>query len=417
MKYPAEIIPSLRERWAEVGTLTQSARPLPRDDVLRRLLDVAYQSSFQVDEQRNTSVTIIFGDRTEFRTCAAFDTVLFPESRAFTAGEVSRLAPATDARQTMLCVGEAGDECEDDAALRIWGLLDVGTTWIEFAIGERSDTVAPPDLLTVTVHQPGAFTLSRSGTILLRFRDGKETVPTGSALEVGPIARRFESAAGFASGRLVAALAAQGVHARPEEFPPSVYTRFIRRVLFRIRSKRHGGTVIVVPESTKTDASHLTERLKIKYPLLHAGAWDDILRFVTSARLYSESRARDSDASRISAERKLAEHAAFIAGLAGVDGAVVLTDRYRILGFGAEVIVSSPELRGIQIARDPEGRTMSPVSIETYGTRHRSAIRFCHSFEPAVAFVVSQDGEVRAIARVGDDVLMWPEINAGGMGL
>jgi hypothetical protein len=42
-----------------------------------------------------------------------------------------------------------------------------------------------------------------------------------------------------------------------------------------------------------------------------------------------------------------------------------------------------------------------------YGTRHRSAFRFVESMNPAVAFIQSQDGGIKAATLVGDRVVMW----------
>jgi hypothetical protein len=68
----------------------------------------------------------------------------------------------------------------------------------------------------------------------------------------------------------------------------------------------------------------------------------------------------------------------FIATLSRIDGAVVLTDSLRVLGFGAEIVV--PDTRGqVSIARAGRPRGKTSVDFSRYGTRHRSAMRYAAS--------------------------------------
>jgi hypothetical protein len=150
-----------------------------------------------------------------------------------------------------------------------------------------------------------------------------------------------------------------------------------------------------------------------RYYSLHFPLWD-----TTDAIGREKYREVSIAASRMEdCEQALSDSIQAVAALSGVDGAIVLTDRFRLLGFGAEVIIPSPSLRTIKVARDASASVTTTRSIETYGTRHRSAFRFCSSYEDAIALVVSQDGGVKAVKRVGPDVLMWPDINFGVLGL
>jgi hypothetical protein len=91
-----------------------------------------------------------------------------------------------------------------------------------------------------------------------------------------------------------------------------------------------------------------------------------------------------------------------------------MTDEFDVLGFGAEVTAASPTLKSVRVLADNKG---IDVPITSFGTRHRSAFRFCSSLEGSAAFVVSQDGGVKAVKRVGCDVVLWPDINTGSMGI
>lgn len=95
----------------------------------------------------------------------------------------------------------------------------------------------------------------------------------------------------------------------------------------------------------------------------------------------------------------------------------MITDRFRLLGFGVEVTVAAPTLSAVHIALDASGKRWVAEPVTSFGTRHRSAFRFCSSYEAAAALIVSQDGGVKAVRQVGPRLLMWPDINFGALGL
>ncbi len=94
-------------------------------------------------------------------------------------------------------------------------------------------------------------------------------------------------------------------------------------------------------------------------------------------------------------ETKLNRTIDAVAGLSAVDGAVVLTDQYEVLGFGAkitrrrghplveQVIVTEPIQGGEAILVHPE---------KLGGTRHLSAAQFVQDQQDCAALVASQDG-------------------------
>jgi DNA integrity scanning protein DisA with diadenylate cyclase activity len=86
---------------------------------------------------------------------------------------------------------------------------------------------------------------------------------------------------------------------------------------------------------------------------------------------------------------------AAVAGLTAVDGAVVLTDHYELLGFGAKIArrKGSPQVEQVMITEPVEGSRPVLVHPEQLGgTRHLSAAQFIHDQRDALALVASQDG-------------------------
>jgi hypothetical protein len=148
-----------------------------------------------------------------------------------------------------------------------------------------------------------------------------------------------------------------------------------------MRAHSRGGSLLVVPAGTES------WRESIVRPMLYAVS-------PPFSQLTQLSREAPGE-SRLVWQEALNRTVDAIAGLTAVDGAVVMTDQYELLGFGAKitrrkgrdrverVTVTEPIEGGAAIVAHPE---------ELGGTRHQSAAQFVHDQREAVALVASQDG-------------------------
>jgi hypothetical protein len=85
----------------------------------------------------------------------------------------------------------------------------------------------------------------------------------------------------------------------------------------------------------------------------------------------------------------------WVAGLTAVDGAVVINDRYELLGFGAKIARRHNCAQVEQVTlTEPVQRAVAALvhPQELGGTRHLSAAQFVHDQHDAIALVASQDG-------------------------
>jgi len=441
--YPEGLIENLRKVWNRRDYPEQFIRRLPRNDRLREFLEVAYHASLLTEEQRRIGFRLAFISPDVATKLAGpeelgrlFEPVGFDHPREFSVREILRLAPATDHTKVLICVwpmnhgGKAG--CR---ILRIWGLMDTGSSWMEFTAGESRSGVPPPNCLTVSSIEPGNLTFSREGTVLLSLKRGETIAPSRETLYRGPIAS-FLGEAGEALCRdTCEAVQAEryGLGATPDDFPRQFYFRFLERLLYHMREKLHGGALLVVKDTLSADDPHLKKLVMIKYPCDHDNVWALLVRSLALRRkhhqlhfkLYNGSsqvpigRYHEFSAlekTREVIDRRISDSVRLIASTSGVDGAVIITDRDRLLGFGAE-ITALPSLREVHIAVDHTGAQTTRVAMESYGTRHRSAFRFCWENEDSVAFVISQDGGVKGAKRVGDRLIFWPDINFGPLGI
>lgn len=83
-----------------------------------------------------------------------------------------------------------------------------------------------------------------------------------------------------------------------------------------------------------------------------------------------------------------------VADLASVDGCVIFDRELRVHGFAAR-IASRTNDHALTLRNAKTGDAIGAEKLRGLGTRHRSAIDLCRSVPNAIAFVVSQDGELR----------------------
>ncbi len=454
--YPDSLPDVIEQRWAlaDLGGLVKA--PLPSREEMLAVIHVAFQASLLSEEGRPVRFRIVLCDpedlNDDFEVRGRNRALVFSESRPLTVPEIVRLAPAADPSQTLIGVGS-----DDRAALWIWGLVDAGLSWWEFVRGERGDRLSsspPPERFTVSSSRRGSVTVSRGGRVVCRLQRGELTAaPPGEpgmfvdfiglhpralrgllapsdAFTRGPFGTFLQPITTAFYLEVLDQLRATSYdeHGRDEDYPKTFLIQFIERILMRVRETSHGGTVLLVPESWRHGDPRLQDRLAIKYPMDDMGVWPALLRAIRAHHRYydlifpawdgadvGQQEFRQilyADQEMTEAADLVRDRANLIASLCSVDGAVVLTDRLRILGFGAEIVAQSPTLKGVVIADDAEAAVTRSCPIEDFGTRHRSAFRFCSSDQQVAAFVVSQDGDVRAILGVGTEVVMWPSVRA-----
>jgi hypothetical protein len=442
--YPRSIIPILMQKWKSLGR-RKYGRPsaLPTLPELELLIDIAFHATFLTDEGRRTGFRIIYYSPDEYEKELKEDSqsniyigdhrlIRMDEPRPYNISEVGRLAPAAEFTRFMLCVANFSKD-KEKPDLYVWGMLDVGENWWKFIHHESSSGKPPPNYLTITSSNPGEFAFSIQGKIILTLKSGQIVYPTNNALWGGPIADFFKDAKQQLYKEVTKELNTPSFDAdgHDNDYPSNFYDFFLERILFNIRQKHHGGTIIFVPSNLKKSDTRLNDRINIKYPCLYDDAWGLLVKNLVNFRKFYDvhfplwdgkiklTKDRFQNYFMLSEEDEELDEAISdvtqaIASLSSVDGAVIMNDKLVVMGFGVEVTAISPTLKEIIIVTQPTNRS---VDIQSYGTRHRSAFRFCSTFEQSVVFVVSSDGGVKAVKRDGSDVFLWPDINTGSMGL
>lgn len=149
-----------------------------------------------------------------------------------------------------------------------------------------------------------------------------------------------------------------------------------------MRAHKHGGCVLVVPAALET------WRESIVQPISYAAS----PAFAALARLSQDH--PDRKRQRVWLE-ELGRTIDWVAGLTAVDGAVILNDRYEMLGFGAKIARRRgwEQVHQVTVTEPIQGAVSAVVHPEQIGgTRHLSAAQFVHDQRDSVALVASQDG-------------------------
>jgi len=400
---------------------------LPPKDVFNEIIDVCYHASMLTEEGRPTVFRIVFLD-SKSRVSPSDDELppvtryLLKEPVPFTQGELRRLAPVADPRRVLIAVEQSGRR------LQIYGLVDIGMALWEMARHERIMGHSSPDALVVMSTRPGELSISHGDRPVIRMRDGEIVAAAQSVLLKGPVAEFFDAAWEIFIRN---ACQLSGIAQDPAEDDGLSFAHhsFIESVLLYTAELKHGGTLLFVPEEITHEDSRLLSRGSIKYVLPSTRPRDTLVSAM-AARLKHNALAeklhnrRTVKAEELEQLDELAwdqqnredaarDAARFIASLTAVDGAVVLTDTLRIIGFGMEVTASFSGGDKVHVAHTAEATETKEVRFAEYGTRHRSAFRFVASMEPSVGFILSQDGGVKAVRQVGSKLVMWPYFQIG----
>lgn len=401
---------------------------LPPKPVFDEIIDVCYHASMLTEEGRPTIFRVVFLDSQSPASPRDEDELppvtryLLKEPIPFTQGELRRLAPVADPRRVLIAVEHS---C---GRLQIYGLVDIGMALWEMARHERVMGQSSPEALIVMSTRPGELSISRGDRPVVRMRDGGIVTAAHSVLMKGPIAKFFDAASEVFIHN---ARELSGIDQDPAEDDGLSFAHqsFIESVLLYTAELNHGGTLLFVPEEITPEDSRLLSRVSIKYVLSSTRPRNALLSAM-SARLKHNALAEKLQKRRTvkaeqlelldvlvwdqqNCEDAARDAARFIASLTAVDGAVVLTDTLRIIGFGAEVTASFSGGDKVHVAPKAEPNETKEVRFAEYGTRHRSAFRFVASMEPSVGFIMSQDGGVKAVKQVGSKLVMWPYFQIG----
>jgi hypothetical protein len=420
--YPPQLALYVRHEW-ELAT----GAPMPMDPGhLERILTVAYQASLLRDEDRPVRVRLVVAEPEAFSPLGGppldLHPLVFDTPLALTPEELRRLAVAAKYHRALV-----GVRADDDGRFVVWGILQSGPGWVQVAQGGRGPAPSPPpSALVVRILGAGRIAVGRGASLLGELRGG---VVGGPGLDVFTSrwlpsmfdAARAELKALHADARARAEASGERWAALGTDVVTLVSQAMVRRFLAAMVAAHHGGTVIILPTDHADEAVRGEGPLRMRYAFRDLDSRRRYRRLIQSlmadiARAGGRAGVAEVDVATYAAFRDtelvtwrdaIFEMSQLIAALTEVDGAVVMTKRFELLGFGAEIAGHLPDVQHVARALDLEATDTVREPLTADGTRHRSTYRLCSRVPEAVAIVVSQDGGVRFVAMHRGEVTVW----------
>jgi hypothetical protein len=402
--YPKDLAVVVRERWPA------EARPLPAK--LDVILDIAYHASFLRDEERPVVCRILVTDPSSLPSDGGPPTGLLPLpfEKAVPCDEhaLRRLSSAADVHRAFIAVDES------DGELAVWGVVQTGPRWLHVAQGGRSEEPVVPAVLTVRIVRPGHLQVGCGSKVVAELRGGVLADVRIDVFKSNWMPGRFREARALMASEHRACAKQPLDEQSAARLTGHLAQQMLKRIVATMRSAHHGGTIVVAPSSCLSE-QHLFARHAFRDAAGRRRFRGLVLEILdVLAKQCLECSRSPIDLYRESADPLIAEldeglfevgH--LIASLAAMDGAVVLTKRFEILGFGAEIAGTLPKVESVRRALDLEAEHFVVEDIDGVGTRHRSAYRLCMASPETLAIVVSQDGGCRFVASEKDFVTYW----------
>lgn len=403
--------------------------PCPPENVLINLFQCLFFTSIKTEEGQFIKVTVtlidpinpdpnppknIVPDRWK---CIHFDNPI-----PFTVKNLVKLSKAADPWSSSLAV-----YYDTNNELVIWGLIDQAVHYQSYL---NYETTSGPE-------QPGLFQaiISGIGNIVVMFdyellANLKQNTLTSNYIDVfnsGPI-QNILSGNAREQRKIISDLVDKEYPTEKDMFWQEDIDDSIQetlsRILIKIQNYNHGGAFLIA----KT-----TDDLNIKYKLSYgrlSTALVNMTKLVVSNVFYSNKIGMEyldgekndmpidlyldesvSDHEIEDTRNELKGAIRFISSLSCVDGLIVFSPELEVKGFGAVIHVKDlPPF--VYISQTPHivSEKLIEQSPDHFGTRHRSMFSYCWNNLGSLGFVVSQDGEIRAITRVSDKLIMWENI-------
>jgi hypothetical protein len=363
-----------------------TARGAVTERGLERLLSLAYQASFNTDEGRSTRARLFVPDVGRPAAPLRINHRFTPPKSVPDAKMISQLATALVADDSALVVQEAGCglACVGigllDAVDAARPLLGMPRGWTGAAGGLQVQVLAPGELRVS--EGPAEYTLRANGIRVYSW-----------VASVSAVDRWIEELTRDLTARCSAEDA--DWNSRPFTVPGADVRALWSHVLREAVRLRHGGAFVIVPGSRRAP-------LELKYPtepLPLGGELAELwLSLARACRLLGGDLAAEALEQTRVRRHQLWSTAASVGQLSAHDGCVVLDRQMTVHGFGGTI-----ETAAAAAARTyADSWTNAPLPEEQllarFGHRHRSAFLLCKAVANAVAFVISQDGDLRVFS-------------------
>jgi hypothetical protein len=418
--YPKELAQYI---WEQLDGLPPG---VPSIQALEHILSVAYQASLLHDEGRLAKFRLVLCEPQAFPSLEGppdgFHCLEFDEPRLLSPSEICQLSQAATYYRSLLGVnlGETGQA-------QIWGILHSGPRWIRPRHGGRGVAPALPPCLVIGVDRPGKLEVSVGSKTICVLNDGKIIHETADVMQSKWLRDSFATM----RAEIMAEhhTARQKANCNWANLDPKIAgiisQHMVKRVIAALRNANQGATLLFVEPQLATELSSDNKYINLKYKFqdneprrrfrtLIVNMMNTLASSLggcegtTISELIGWQEYENSEDKIIAKlDEAIYEMAHLIVGLGSVDGALLMTQRFELLGFGGEISGRLADVTEVGMALDLEGENVLKEPVEDVGTRHRSAYRFCARLPESLAFIISQDGGARIVKYKNKLVTYW----------
>jgi hypothetical protein len=423
--FPDDLAEQVVARWQTfVARHDRPAPPLPTPLQLRFILETAFFASLAREEDRELRFVLCCAPSMAIPREGGEAVPVMPlrMPRALSIQTLRSVAPAVSSTNAALLV-TFGAEDGEARGCELAGVLNVGSHLARSRSGRSFYNRPSPYALIIDVRDAGEMHVYRGGIKLATLKSGRlHDQLAYSGLEFLPISGILASGHEALRDRIKAP---DGEAARESaDFEWTALLNTILCMVNGVNEHGHGGTLLLVAPGSEAS---LPVRMKFDIDEREAVVTDKFVDFINARHRLAAARvrARHADTPARSgahshlknatfvAEEDLADAADVTARLSAVDGALVVRSDLALLGFGAEIVLDATQpLHALEVTGHPlRGGNWPVVDVESFGMRHRSALRCIGAAEGAAAFVVSQDGTVTFVWKQDGRLLLKRNVN------
>lgn len=400
---------------------------LPNLPLLNRLFENLFYTSLKTEEGQfiKVTATLIDPDNPDPNppqriVADRWNYMHFKDRLPFSVKNLVKLSKAADPWSSSLAIYYENNE------LYIWGMIDQAIHYQSFLNYEAESGPEQPGLFQATITGIGSIHVILDYDLISSLKQNSLIRNYIDVFKFGPINKLLQSNSSdiIQSVKDDLEIEFEGENFDEwDKYLQSIINQSISRILLRIQNYQHGGALLI--------CDNVRENLDIKYQIDYTrfhDSLDELLRLTIENSLFSDELLdymEDSDEipttvyiedtvsknNKDETQDELKGAIRFISSLSCVDGLVALSNDFKVKGFGAVIkIAEIPDfIYTSKTARINETK-LQEIDSNHFGTRHRSMFSYCWKNEGSIGFIVSQDGDIRAITKVNDKLVMWENI-------
>ena len=374
------------------------------------LLDIVFRTSMMPEEGRHVRANVAWLSMEDFREhelkrARRSELALkFERPTPLDPAVLAKLGRTTESGSSSLLVDWFD---EDDDVPMIWGMIYYVRA--QRALGEVPGTIEEgihraPDCPMLSIDGIGSISITRGDALIGRITRGE------FSRAVSPLAPFYSHPMGMVLHELFGVrMVPKGGRYVDDGDNSYGYGRLelLKYLLESLERQASGALVVFIPEASMRDALEHAD-----FPWAATGGLElrDLLRARIRLRIKQAQEKQETNASLVAqTEALMRGRLDAIARLASIDGALLLSSEFELIGFGARL--RAPPLNGNVVeGADGFGGGGQPFDVSRLGARHASALAYVAALPGTVAFVVSADGPIRALARKGHGPIhCWPD--------